>query len=32
MADFRFHNDFRADDEFERLMYEINRLIAQHAL
>ncbi len=28
-ADFKFHNDFRADDEFERLMYEINRLIAQ---
>jgi uridine kinase len=32
MADFRFHNDFRADDEFERLMYEINRLIAQQAI
>lgn len=28
-ADFRFHNDSRADDEFERLMYEINMLIAK---
>jgi len=27
-ADFRFHNDHRADDEFERLMYELNMLIA----
>lgn len=27
-ADFRFHNDSRADDEFERLMYELNMLIA----
>jgi uridine kinase len=27
-ADFRFHNDSRADDEFERLMYELNKLIA----
>jgi uridine kinase len=31
-ADFRFHNDSRADDEFERLMYEINMLIARHKL
>lgn len=29
-ADFRFHNDSRADDEFERLMYEINMLIVNH--
>jgi uridine kinase len=28
-ADFRFHNDSRADDEFERLMYDLNMLIAQ---
>ena len=28
-ADFRFHNDTRADDEFERLMYDLNMLIAQ---
>jgi uridine kinase len=28
-ADFRFHNDSRADDEFERLMYDINMLIAK---
>ncbi len=28
-ADFRFHNDSRADDEFERLMYEVNMLIAK---
>jgi uridine kinase len=28
-ADFRFHNDTRADDEFERLMYEINMLLAK---
>jgi uridine kinase len=28
-ADFRFHNDSRADDEFERLMYELNLLIAK---
>lgn len=28
-ADFRFHNDSRADEEFERLMYEINMLIAK---
>jgi uridine kinase len=28
-ADFKFHNDSRADDEFERLMYELNMLIAQ---
>jgi uridine kinase len=28
-ADFRFHNDSRADDEFERLMYEINMLLAK---
>ena len=28
-ADFRFHNDTRADDEFERLMYGLNMLIAQ---
>lgn len=27
-ADFRFHNGSRADDEFERLMYELNMLIA----
>jgi uridine kinase len=29
-ADFRFHNDSRADDEFERLMYELNKLIANN--
>jgi uridine kinase len=28
-AHFRFHNDSRADDEFERLMYDLNMLIAQ---
>jgi len=28
-ADFRFHNDSRADDEFERLMYDLNMLIAK---
>lgn len=28
-ADFRFHNDSRSDDEFERLMYDINMLIAK---
>ena len=28
-ADFRFHNDSRADDDFERLMYDLNMLIAQ---
>jgi uridine kinase len=28
-ANFRFHNDSRADDEFERLMYELNMLIAK---
>ncbi len=28
-AHFRFHNDSRADDEFERLMYEINMLVAK---
>lgn len=28
-ADFRFHNDFNADDEFERVMYKINMLIAK---
>jgi uridine kinase len=28
-AHFRFHNDTRADDEFERLMYDLNMLIAQ---
>lgn len=28
-ADFRFHNDSRADDEFERLMYDINMLLAK---
>ena len=28
-ADFRFHNDSRADDEFERLMYDVNMLIAK---
>lgn len=27
-ADFRFHNDSRADDDFEKLMYELNMLIA----
>lgn len=26
-AGFRFHNDHRADDEFERLMYELNKVI-----
>lgn len=31
-ADFRFHNDSRADDEFERLMYELNMLIANQKL
>lgn len=31
-ADFRFHNDARADDEFERLMYELNKLIANNTL
>lgn len=29
LADFRFHNDFRSEEEFERLMYEINLKIAQ---
>jgi uridine kinase len=29
-ADFRFHNDSRADDEFERLMYELNGLLAKN--
>jgi uridine kinase len=29
-ASFRFHNDNRADDEFERLMYEINMLMAKN--
>lgn len=29
MADFKFHNDNRADDEFERLMYDLNMIIAQ---
>jgi uridine kinase len=29
LADFRFHNDVRADDEFERLMYELNTLLSQ---
>lgn len=28
-ADFRFLNDSQADDEFERLMYDINMLIAK---
>lgn len=28
-ADFRFHNDSRSDDEFERLMYDINMLLAK---
>lgn len=27
-ADFRFHNDSRADDDFEKVMYEINKLVA----
>jgi uridine kinase len=31
-ASFRFHNDSRADDEFERLMYEIHRLLATKLL
>jgi uridine kinase len=31
-ADFRFHNDSRADDEFERLMYDLNMLIAQQEI
>lgn len=30
MADFRFHNDNRADDEFERLMYDLNMIIARN--
>jgi uridine kinase len=29
LADFRFHNDGRADDEFERLMYDLNKRFAQ---
>jgi len=29
LADFRFHNDSRADQEFERLLYEIHMRIAQ---
>ncbi len=28
LTDFRFHNDNRADDEFERLMYELNMRFA----
>jgi uridine kinase len=28
-ADFRFHNDSRADDEFERLMYELHQQMAK---
>jgi uridine kinase len=31
-ADFRFHNDGRADDEFERLMYDLNKRFAQLAI
>jgi len=29
LADFRFHNDTRADEEFERLMYDLHMRIAQ---
>jgi uridine kinase len=32
LADFRFHNDGRADDEFERLMYDLNKRFAQLAI
>jgi uridine kinase len=32
LADFRFHNDGRADDEFERLMYDLNQRFAQLAI
>ncbi|MCE2710936.1 MAG: hypothetical protein LW688_00150 [Cryomorphaceae bacterium] len=31
LADFRFHNDNRSDEEFERLMYEVNMRIAKHS-
>lgn len=31
-ADFRFHNDTRADEEFERLMYDLNMRIAKETL
>lgn len=30
LADFRFHNDNRSDEEFERLMYQLNMRIAKH--
>jgi uridine kinase len=29
LANFRFHNDTRADEEFERLMYDLNMQIAK---
>jgi uridine kinase len=29
LADFRFHNDSRTDDEFDRLMYELNMKLAK---
>lgn len=29
LADFRFHNDTRADEEFERLMYDLHMRLAQ---
>jgi uridine kinase len=32
LANFRFHNDSRADDEFERLMYEIHMRLAKNKL
>lgn len=29
LADFRFHNDSRTDDEFDRLMYELNMKLSK---
>ena len=32
LADFRYHNDARADEEFERLMYELNMHLAKNSI
>lgn len=32
LADFSYHNDARADEEFERLMYELNMHLAKNSI